>query len=446
MIQSELFLRVIGVIYFIAFFSLWRELFALYGDKGIVPIKEAMERLKLAKYHFFKVPTLFWLGSSNRMIQGLVFAGMALSVFVVLDVLTPFSLFFLWLIYLSFTNVGSPFLNFQWDSLLTEVGFYTFLFSVSPALEEPMMWVFWLLLFRLMFSSAIVKYQAYTPHWRTLRAMDYHYESQPLPNALSFFMHGQSKRFSTFTTIFVFIVEGVVPFMIFMGDALRTAAFFILVFFQWLIILTGNFAFFNILTIALCFPLLFDKLPETTPWALGVGGIFAFVNVLSITRLFFPFSELTPLFYKLGQWGLLHNYGLFANMTKERYEIVIEGSDDAEKWKAYEFFTKPQSLNKPPSQIAPLQPRVEWQLWFIPMVPWNTAGWFSRFLERVLEGSPYVLSLFKVNPFPDSPPKYIRALIYNYRFNDIKTWRKTGHIWTRTYMGVYTPPIELSKK
>lgn len=162
---------------------------------------------------------------------------------------------------------------------------------------------------------------------------------------------------------------------------------------------------------------------------------------MSLCRLFYPFKDLTPLFNLLAKWGLVNNYGLFANMTKGRYEIVIEGSDDAEEWQEYEFFTKPQDTSKLPSQIAPLQPRVEWQLWFIPLVPWKHVGWFARLLEHLLKGTPAILSLFKTNPFDGAPPKHVRAVIYNYSFTDFKTWLKTGHAWERTYVGIYTPPI-----
>jgi hypothetical protein len=442
MIPTELFIRGLGVIYFIAFFSLWRELFALYGNQGIVPINESVDRLKSARYSFFRVPTLFQFNSTQGMAQGLTLAGLILSVMVIFHVASPLALFALWLIYLSFIHVGAPFLNFQWDYLLVETGFYAFLFSLSPLLETPMTWVFWFLLFRLMFSSCVVKLTAYTPHWRTLRAMDYHYESQPLPNLPAYFMHQQSRFISTLSTVAVLGLEGIAPFLIFFGTEARLIAFILFVLFQWLLMLTGNFAFFNVLTLLLTLPLLFSPAADLPVWAWAIGVALSGLNLLRVLSHFVPLTECAPLFTFLGWFGLLNNYGLFANMTKERYEIVIEGSDDGEEWKAYEFFTKPQDLSRAPSQIAPLQPRVEWQLWFIPLMPWNHTGWFVRFLERILEGSPAVLSLFKINPFKGAPPRYIRALIYNYRFTDLKTLKKTGCFWDRTYMGVYTPPLE----
>lgn len=446
MIPTEYLLRGLGVVYFIAFFSLWRELFALYGSDGIVPVKETLTLLKNARYNFWKLPTIFWISASNTFLQGVVIAGLSLSVMVMFNFLTPFCLFFLWLFYLSFVHVGAPFMNFQWDYLLVEVGFYAFLFSLTPDLEAPMTYVFWILLFRLMFSSMSVKLQAYTPYWRKLTAMDYHYESQPLPNILAYFMHHQGKWFAQFSCIAVFLIEGLAPFLIFMGEEARIYAFIILVLFQWLILLTGNYAFFNILTLLLCLTLLFTSFPPTEPIFWAIGGVFFLLNLLSIVKLFYNISFISKIFNFLGNWGLLNPYGLFANMTKGRYEIIIEGSDDEESWKEYEFFIKPQDLKTPPCQIAPLQPRLEWQLWFIPSVPWNHVGWFKNFLVKVLEGSPSVLSLFKYNPFKGSPPKYVRAMIYSYKFTDLKTWKGSGTYWERTFVGVYTPPINLRDK
>ena len=144
--------------------------------------------------------------------------------------------------------------------------------------------------------------------------------------------------------------------------------------------------------------------------------------------------------------GNLKRLWLFANMTKGRYEIVIEGSQDGDHWIPYEFYYKPQKLNKAPSQIAPLQPRLDWQLWFIPSVPWRHVGWFVNLLERLLEGSKPVTALFKHNPFPDTPPKFVRALIYAYKFTDLKTCKQTGNFWTKTFKGAYTPPIQLTDR
>ena len=446
MAPTELFLRGMGIVYFLAFFSLWRELLGLYGSKGIVPIREFIQRLKRIRYPIWKMPTLFWIASSDAFLQTTAIVSMVLSVFVVLGALTPFALLLLWFFYLSFYTTGEPFLNFQWDGLLLECGFYAFLISLGPSFEAPMTWVLYFLLFRLMFSSAVVKWLAVTDYWRTRRAMDYHYESQPLPNIFAYFMHQQPRWFSSFSVYVVFFIEGVVPFLIFFGPQARLVAFIILLTFQWILILTGNFAFFNLLAIALCIPLLGLPSDLNDPFAWIVAIFLIAMNTLLALSPFISFKFFRNIFSFMNDYGLMASYGLFANMTKGRHEIIIEGSADGDAWIPYEFHHKPQKLDAYPTQVAPLQPRLEWQLWFIPSIPWNHVSWFVVLLERLLEGSKPVASLFKANPFPDRPPKYVRALIFAYKFTDLKTWRATGNYWQRTFLGAYTPPIQLNEK
>lgn len=446
MVSTEIFLQGMGVIYFIAFLSLWRELSGLYGSNGIVPIKDKIEMIKRAKFPFFKGPTIFRFNSSDLFLQSTVIVALSLSVVTLFGYLFPLTLLILFLIYLSFMTVGSPFLDFQWDSLLLEMGFYAFIFSLGPSFQKPMIWVFYLLLFRLMFCSGVVKCLAKDNLWRTLKAMSYHFESQPLPNMPAYFMHQMSKRWHAITNIFVVGFELVVPFLIFFGQESRFIAFFLITGFQWLIMFTGNFAFFNLLSCLLAFTLIMNPPSDYNLVALGIALLLGALNIWMILDLFFPQLYPVTLFSHLHRWGILHGYGLFATMTKGRYEIIIEGSFDEEEWTPYEFHYKPQALDIPPAQIAPFQPRLEWQLWFIPTTPWNQVGWFVRLLERLLQGSPSVKGLFKNNPFPLDPPKYVRALLYSYKFTDYKTWRSTGHFWKKEFVGVYTPPIELTSK
>lgn len=446
MTPSDLFLRGMGLIYFIAFFSLWRELLGLYGSKGIVPIAQFMSRLKNAKYTFWKAPTLFWISSSDSFLQTISILGMIFAGLTVLGAFTPGTLFILWLLYLSFCTVGSPFLDFQWDRLLLESGFYAFLYACGPLFQAPMTWVLYLLMFRLMVSSGIVKLLAITDHWRTARAMDYHYESQPLPNTPAYFMHQQPRWFSTLSVYGMLFFELIVPWLIFGGESARHLAFILLFLFQWVLIFTGNFAFFNFLTIILCLPLLEMPADPLNPVTWALASFFIVMNLLILLHYFFPILLPARVYSWMGTWGLISSYGLFANMTKGRHEIIIEGSDDANHWIPYEFFYKPQVMDQMPTQIAPLQPRLEWQLWFIPSVPWRQVGWFVNLLERLLEGSKPVSALFKHNPFQDSPPKYVRALLYSYKFTDLATWKKTRCCWTRTFLGAYTPPIHLAEK
>lgn len=378
---------------------------------------------------------------NDRILKGAALGGVFLALFPLFGLIVPVALLILWFLYLSFYLEGYPFLSFQWDALLLETGFIAIFYSIlSPA--PPLLHIaLWILLFKLMFSSGLVKWCSGCPEWHRFLALDYHFETQPLPNVGGFFAHQWVKKGSRVIAILVFIFEVFVPLLFFGPDFLRFVGGFLTIFFQFLIMATGNYAFFNLLTIALCFPLLSNPAPFLfDPLSLllnALGAAFIFYNLMILAKQFLPIS--------FNVWGLSHlraiailnTYGLFAVMTTIRDEIIVEGSQDGEIWKEYIFKYKPGLSNRGIDQIAPLHPRLDWQMWFAALGGIQYELWFETFLWRLFQGSKPVLGLLKENPFPDAPPQYLRAQCYRFHFNTLAEWRKTGEFWNKTYVKTY---------
>ncbi|NGX41834.1 MAG: hypothetical protein K940chlam7_00108 [Chlamydiae bacterium] len=456
-ISQGLFLKSLALIYFFAFGSLLVQMKGLYGAQGIQSIQEYLGNL--AKYYkqkpYLKMPTLFWLNASDSTLLLAAWMGMAGSLLVIFGIYPAPILLLLWFLYLSFCAPGFPFLHFQWDALLLEVGFISIFFAIQ---SPPPLWVvylLWFLLFRLMLSSGLTKLISGSREWHNLTALDFHYETQPLPTRLAYFAHKQPKLLSRLSVIGVYFFELVVPFFIFGPPSLRFAAFFLLIFFQVLIIVTGNFAFFNLLTIALCLSLLpdsylfdFEAVASFDPLVganvvvaaiiAAIAGFLIVLNAVELCTNFIHSRLIYNILFPFHLYKIINPYGLFVQMTTIRNEIIIEGSEDGENWKAYEFKWKPGDLSQPPRIVAPHQPRLDWQMWFAALSNQEQNPWFTQFLFRVLEGSQDVLHLLKTNPFPDHPPRFIRALEYRYRFSGLKTKRQTGQWWTRDYQGPYS--------
>lgn len=463
-LAQKLFIKLIGFCYLLAFWSLFKQVLGLYGSKGIIPIQDTMRRLhhSFISKPFLKVPTFFWVDASDRTLRITAAIGIVISLFVMIGILPAISLLVIWFLYLSFVSVGMEFLSFQWDVLLLEVGFISIFFAIQSPPPFFLLLSLWFLLFRFHISSGAVKLLSGCPSWACLTALDVHYETQPIPNRMAYYIHQQPKWMSKFSTIVMFVVELAVPFLIFTTDELRLVAFFLLVGLQLTIIFTGNYAFFNILTIALCVLLLnnssldwlisnnsqTDEIPNM-PVRIGleaVGVVLLFLNALELTSLFIKTPIIRRILGVFSPFYIVNSYGLFAWMTVTRDEIIVEGSEDGKNWLAYEFKWKPGDLKIPPRQVAPYHPRLDWQMWFAALSNYRSNYWYIDFLIRLLEGSPDVLALLDKNPFPGKPPKYIRSLLYKYNFTDIKSKKATGQWWTRTYKGLYTPTLTLTSK
>jgi predicted DCC family thiol-disulfide oxidoreductase YuxK len=480
------FLSCLGIIYLIAFISLWLQISGLFGHNGIVPVQQTMQAFKdeasgagIGLSRFWQWPTLCWFNSSDSFLNFQCAAGTVLAVLVVIGIAPAPCLFLLWLIYLSLCTVGAPFLNFQWDILLLETGFLAIFFAPwhwlprHPARESPpsriALWLLRWLLFKLMFLSGVVKLASGDPTWRNLTALNYHFETQPLPTWIGWYAHQLPAWVHRSDTRMLFVIELAVPFLIFFPRRPRQLACLAFLALQLFILLTGNYCFFNLLTMVLCIPLLDDAallkcLPRRWCGANSPAGpqhwqavrrillapLAAVVLITSAVQLLINLRERVELpapviaVYQLVMpLRSFNGYGLFAVMTTSRPEIIVEGSDDGANWQEYEFKYKPGDLNRPPQFVAPHQPRLDWQMWFAALGDYRGNPWFVNFCVRLLQGSPEVLALMEKNPFPHSPPKYIRAVVYEYHFTDSATRKQTGQWWRREPAGLYLPVLSL---
>ena len=469
-----LFLRGLGCIYLIAFLSLWVQIHGLVGSNGILPAEQYLEavRQQIGTEGYYLVPTLFWLNPSDIFLHFLCAGGVLLSLVLIVGFFPTFTLAGLWVFYLSLVTVGQAFLSFQWDVLLLEAGFLAIFFAPLQLREtftrasQPSTAFLWLLrwlLFRLIFASGFVKL-ASDEVWRNLTALNFHYETQPLPTSLGWYVHQLPEGFQKASVIGMFAAELVVPFLIFAPRRLRTAGCIGLVGLQMLIILTGNYCFFNLLTIALCLLLIDDvtwkglltkrfmpairfiEQPPRRYKRICIAIVATLLLLLSGIRFggqLFRDARFPDVAW-IAPFRSVNTYGLFADMTESRPEIIIEGSNDRITWETYQFRWKPGDLTAAPKWVAPHQPRLDWQMWFAALQgSYQRTPWFLNFMGALLQGKPKVLQLLADNPFPDTPPRYIRATLYDYRFTDLATKRSEGTWWHREWKSIYCPAISL---
>lgn len=419
---------------------------------------------RLSRWKFYYLPTLFNYYSEDTALKGATIVGMIFSLLAFLGIVPALFLALTWILYLSFVTVGAPFLRFQWDSLILEIGFAAFFVALMTPPPTLLIIGLWILLFRFMFTSGLVKWMSRCPEWRSLKAMKIHFESQPLPNIGGYFAHNLLGPFTKLTTLGVYFFEWLVPFLYLGTPEMRLIGALLSLFFQGLIIVTGNYAFFNLLTIALIIPLIDNIYLGWCPtifytfqsfdahlWLslpLNVlGAVMIFINAIMLLTQVMGIGFMHKFITILSHFEITNFYGLFAVMTTERDEIIFEGSDDGIEWREYVFKYKPQSLNQAPKQIAPLQPRLDWQMWFVSLNPYYQGDrWLYVLIQRLLENSPEVVKLFAYNPFKDAPPKFIRAQFYRYHFSSLKEWWSQGIYWTRTYRGIFLTPYSLKKE
>ena len=469
---SAVFVRLLALCYLAAFVSLWLQVDGLVGPRGILPADHYLDwvRSQLGPSRFWWVPTLAWISAGPAMLHLLCAGGAAAALLVFAGFAPTLGLAAAWAFYLSLTSISQTFLSYQWDALLLETGLLAiFLFppawrlrfsSAAPPSRTALLLLRWLL-FRLMFSSGIVKLGSGDPSWHSLTALRVHYETQPLPTPIAWFLHQLPAGFHTASCVFLFAVELLVPFLVFAPRRAKHLAFVLLVTLQVLIAVSGNYAFFNWLAVALCFLLLDDAVlsPRRQPapaegsrrrWPVGVlapvASVLLLASVLQLVLTVRRSAEGLPrpamrLLELISPLSSVNRYGLFAVMTTRRPEIVVEGSADGETWRPYEFRFKPGDVSRGPRFVAPHQPRVDWQMWFAALESCRGNPWLVNLLARLLQGEPAVLRLLASNPFPDGPPRYVRTLLYDYRFTDWKTRRATGAWWTRRLQGPYCPVV-----
>ena len=461
------FFRALGGVYVVAFSSLAAQVKGLYGERGIRPIGGFLEAVRQAlpgRERLRAVPTIFWLDASDATLVRACRAGQLGGALLMLGVAPRTTSATLWLLYLSFVSTGRDFLSFQWDTLLLENGLHAIVIAPSSRTERPprsaialMRW----LAFRLQFESGHCKLASHDRTWRTGDACCVHFETQPLPTRIGWYAHQAPrwlKRAATFTTL---AIELGAPWLAFAPRRLRRTAFRVLAGLQVLIAATGNYGFFNLLTLVDDLWLLDDASFTRRAAHARRGTRPGWASRLLTALAGLPIAALSASLLASRLWSRaripralarLHDavaparsvnpYGLFAVMTTDRPEIVIEGSDDGVTWRAYELRYKPGDLHRAPRWAAPHQPRLDWQMWFAALGP--APAWFRHLLQRLLEGSRDVLALFETNPFPDHPPKYVRALLYDYHMTDRATLRRTGAWWRRELLGAYVHPVELA--
>ena len=474
------FLRALGVTYLIAFVSLWVQVDGLIGAKGVSPLGEFLPaaQQQLGSRAFSILPTLCWFNSSDAFLHFLCGGGVLLSLLLIFGIARIVSLVGLFVFYLSLAIAGQTFLSFQWDILLLEAGFLSIFLAPwglwpprgrEPPVSRVALFLLKFLLFKLLLMSGVVKLTSGDDCWWNLTALDYHYWSQPLPTIFAWWADQHPEWFKHFSVAFCLVVEIIVPLFICAPRRLRLLAAGLIMFLQIAIAITGNYCFFNLLTIALCLLLIDDSVWRRRRGALHDGGtravvshnrlsILAPVLVLIVTlplNLWLIFSAFKPrapwpgalafAYRYVEPFRIVNGYGLFRVMTKERREIVIEGSADGVDWLPYEFKWKPGDVNRAPGWCAPHQPRLDWQMWFAALESPQQNPWFFRLLEELLRGSPPVIGLLERNPFPDKPPRYMRAMFYDYRFTTAEEHRQTGAWWKRRELREYVPAVSLGE-
>lgn len=475
------FLRLLGLIFLIAFLSLWLQVDGLIGADGILPVNQFLPNIydRLGSRAFSILPTLCWLNQGNAFLHFLCGGGVVISLLLIAGIAPALCLLLLFAFYLSLTIAGQTFLSFQWDILLLETGFLAIFLAPwrlwpgrtrEPPVSRVALFLLKLLLFKLMLMSGVVKLTSGDGCWATLTALDYHYWSQPLPTVFAWWADQHAEWFKKFSVALCLFIEIVLPFFLWAPRRLRLVAAGLLIFLQVAIALTGNYCFFNLLTIALCLLLIDDASWRRRRGALQPTGgtrsvvsqlldrapVYAGLLVLLVTfplNAWLIFSAFKPeaeaprpiawLHEQIEPFRVVNGYGLFRVMTKDRREIVIEGSADGIDWLPYEFKWKPGDVTRVPGWCAPHQPRVDWQMWFAALGSPARNPWFVRLAVCLMENKRDVLQLLARNPFPQEPPRYIRASFYRYGFTTAAERREAGAWWKRQELGEYLPPVSL---
>jgi hypothetical protein len=470
-----LILRLLGVVYLVGFLILARQGLPLVGHDGLLPADAYVERLA---EHFgsrgaaaLEVPSLFWLGVSDRALVAGAWLGAALAALVVAGFANALLLLVLWALYMSYVHVGQDWYGYGWEIQLLETGFRAAF--LCPLLDArpfprrpppaPVVWLFRWLIARIMLGAGLIKLRG-DPCWRDLTCLYYHYETQPLPNPLSRWLHFRPHWFQQAGVLFNHLAELVAPCGVVWPRLARLAAGGVMLAFQLTLILSGNLSFLNWLTIVpilACFDDSFLRrvLPRrlvlradraaaaavpsraqnvaTAALVLVVAGL----SIAPIRNLLSPGQRMNTSFDRL---ELVNTYGAFGSVGRLRPEIVFEGTraespDGESEWRAYEFPCKPGDVLRRPCVVAPYQYRLDWQIWFAAMSTAERYPWTLHLVWKLLHNDRGALSLLANDPFPGEPPRWIRARLYRYEF--VPAGDPSGAWWKRTLVGEWLPPL-----
>lgn len=476
LVARWVFLRCIAALYLVTFLSLLWQIPGLLGENGILPAQENLDlaRFSLGAERYLAFPTLFWLNSSDAFLYLLCGAGVIGSSLLFLGIAPSLLVPFLWLVHLSFFTVGEELLEFQWDALLLEVGFLAVFFTPrglysgfarSDPPSRPVLWLFRLLVFRLVFIAGIVRLHYVLLHGIT--ALEVPFVSQPVPTLLGWYAESTPAAFRIGLGAVLLASQLVVPFLVFMPRRIRVAACGVLILQHLALMAIGLYLMTGLITITVCITLLDDAfwrglLPRASKWmrrkgdvpasatsplrSFAVGMAAVPIVTLSAMQLMTPFwgsnhwpERARTVAALLEPFHIVNTYETFALAPEKRPEIIIEGSMDGIHWKPYEFRAKTGDTQEAPLWIQPGLSRLDTRMRLAAMTNVSENPWIITLMSRLLDGSPEVLALLGKNPFPTAPPRHIRAVRYVYTFNDAQTAYREGTWWHREAIGLYCP-------
>ena len=472
-------LRLLGLIYAIAFLVAANQILPLIGSDGLLPLGHFLEHIRAvlggSLGGFLRLPSIFWFNHSDSALVATAWIGFALSCVVAGGYANALLLAVLWILYMSFVHVGQEWYGYGWEMQLLETGFLAIflcpLLDGRPFPHRPpppvVIWLFRALVFRIMFGAGMIKIRG-DECWRDLTALYYHFETQPIPNGLSRWFHFLPRDALRGGTLFNHLAELVAPWFVFWPRVARNIAGTVIVAFQVVIILGGNLSFLNWLTIVpalACFvdrawgkilPRRLTKRAEAARTAAvtsrpmlavtwGIAALVALLSIQPVVNIFSPHQIMNTSFDPL---ELVNTYGAFGSVGKERYNVVFEGTEaefpnDSTDWKPYPYKGLPVALDERPPQIAPYQLRLDWQMWFAAMGTPAQYPWTLNLIWKLLQNDPGAVGLFRSNPFPDKPPLYVRAVLYRYslvRPNPQGLW------WKRERLGLWLPPLSADNR
>lgn len=467
-LTRHLFQRALGFTYFIAFLNIVNQFKPLLGENGLLPVPQFVSRIR-----FWDAPSIFHFVPRDTAFMALGWIGLILALIATIGLSERFGgaisagiWFLMWLIYLSFVNVGQTFYSFGWETMLLETGFLAiFLGARNTAPSVITIFLLRWILFRVMFGAGLIKLRG-DPCWKDLTCLLYHHETQPMPNPLSWYFHHLPAWFHKSGILYNHFAELVVPFFYFAPPPLSTIAGLLTLFFHGFLFVSGNYAFLGFLTMVLTIStfngsFLSKFIPVTialfspnnfhTFAVYGFTLLVGYLSIKPIANLFSPNQMMNTSFDSL---HLVNTYGAFGSVTKKRYEVVVEATEDKvitndTKWQEYEFKAKLGDVTRSPPQVAPYHLRLDWLMWFegiyagdvVAFGQYRYSPWFIHLLGKLLEADRDTLTLIKSSHFGKKQPGAIRALVYHYQFTTQEERKKTGNIWKRKLIDTYFPPV-----